>query len=204
MGIAERRAREKDELRRKILDTATGMFLQEGYHNVSMRKIAERIEYAPSTIYLHFKDKPDLVANICADAFAELDRRLEATMQLGKPPLETLRLSLQAYIEFGLEHPGNYIFVFCTPYEEYSSANAEETDSILRCSMTSFNRLKAGLQACMDSGDLRPADLDSAAQTTWLAIHGITAGLAIMHNFPFLERKRLIADFLDRVLAGLK
>src|ERR1035438_3108942 len=51
MGITERRAREKDELRRKILDAAAAMFVDEGYENVSMRKIAERIEYAPNEQY---------------------------------------------------------------------------------------------------------------------------------------------------------
>ena len=61
MGVQERRAREKKELRGEILDAARDLFLREGYENVSMRKIAEKIEYSPTTIYLYFQDKADLL-----------------------------------------------------------------------------------------------------------------------------------------------
>jgi AcrR family transcriptional regulator len=60
MGISQRREREQEQLRRKIFDAASELFAQEGYQNVSMRKIAERIEYSPTTIYLYFKDKNEL------------------------------------------------------------------------------------------------------------------------------------------------
>ena len=56
MGIKERRAREKEQLRRQILSAARELFVNEGYENVSMRKIANKIEYSPTTIYLYFKD----------------------------------------------------------------------------------------------------------------------------------------------------
>ena len=61
MGVQERRAREKKELRQEILDAAREMFVEDGYENVSMRKIAEKIEYSPTTIYLYFRDKADLL-----------------------------------------------------------------------------------------------------------------------------------------------
>ena len=67
MGVHERRAREKKELRQEILDAARDLFLREGYENVSMRKIAEKIEYSPTTIYLYFQDKADLLDCICEE-----------------------------------------------------------------------------------------------------------------------------------------
>jgi len=54
MGTAERRARQKASLRGEILDAARRMFAEEGYEQVSMRRLAERIEYSPTTIYLYF------------------------------------------------------------------------------------------------------------------------------------------------------
>ena len=58
MGSNERRERERLELRQLILDAARELFVEEGYDAVTMRRIAEKIEYTPTTIYLHFKD-PD-------------------------------------------------------------------------------------------------------------------------------------------------
>ena len=60
MGIRERQSRERDTVRRKILNAARTLFLNEGYANVSMRKIAEQIEYSPGAIYSYFTSKEDI------------------------------------------------------------------------------------------------------------------------------------------------
>jgi AcrR family transcriptional regulator len=60
MGISERKEREKQEMREKILLVATEMFIEEGYDKTSIRKIADKIEYSPATIYLYFKDKDEI------------------------------------------------------------------------------------------------------------------------------------------------
>ncbi len=52
MGVKERRAREKEQLRQQILSAARELFVTEGYEHVSMRKSADKIEYSPTTIYL--------------------------------------------------------------------------------------------------------------------------------------------------------
>ena len=72
MGITERREREREEVRRKILDAARELFATEGYAAVTMRKIAEAIEYSPTAIYGHFEDKDDLVHALCHEDFARL------------------------------------------------------------------------------------------------------------------------------------
>jgi len=61
MGIIERRERERKAVRKKILDAARELFVAEGYDAVTMRRIAETIEYSPTAIYFHFKDKETLI-----------------------------------------------------------------------------------------------------------------------------------------------
>ncbi|WP_321474776.1 TetR/AcrR family transcriptional regulator [uncultured Paludibaculum sp.] len=203
MGTAERRAREKDELRRRILEAATALFLEQGYESVSMRKIADRIEYAPSTIYLYFKDKVELVTSICFETFAELDRRLEAIRQLGLPPLETLRRSLTDYVDFGLEHPSHYTFVFCTPPAALKDIRPDQHVYVNTMAMATFDRLRVGIKACMDEGSIRVDDVETTAQSAWLFIHGVTIGLVIDCGFPFVDRRVLIETSLDRLIRGL-
>ena len=72
MGVKERREREKSEVRDKILDAARELFIAEGYEGVSMRKVADRIEYTPTTIYGYFADKEDLFRQLCHEDFARL------------------------------------------------------------------------------------------------------------------------------------
>jgi AcrR family transcriptional regulator len=67
MGVQERRARQKEGVREEILDAARTLFVKEGYEHVSMRKIAEKVEYAPGTIYLYFRDKAEILDRICEE-----------------------------------------------------------------------------------------------------------------------------------------
>ncbi|HWF84619.1 MAG TPA: helix-turn-helix domain-containing protein, partial [Vicinamibacterales bacterium] len=60
MGIKERHTRDREAVRRSILDAARNLFVSHGYENVSIRKIAERIEYSPAAIYGYFPSKDDI------------------------------------------------------------------------------------------------------------------------------------------------
>ena len=88
MGSTERRAREKVALRQQILDAARDLFVSEGYDAVSMRKIADRIEYSPTAIYLHFADKQALFTALCDETFEKLAARLEALVRRQPDPLD--------------------------------------------------------------------------------------------------------------------
>src|ERR1700752_2208141 len=112
MGITERRAREKEVLRTKILDAAGQLFVEEGFPNVSLRKIADRIEYSPATIYLYFRDKNELFTSLCYDTFSQLKEELERIETSEKDYVAGLREGLRFYIQFGLEHPHHYMLTF--------------------------------------------------------------------------------------------
>src|SRR5215813_3940645 len=100
MGVRERRAREKRFLRQEIMDAASELFVREGYENVSMRRIADKIEYSPTTIYLYFKDKAELLEQLCQETFAWLVQKLSKMMEQPGDPVERLKRGLLAYIEF--------------------------------------------------------------------------------------------------------
>jgi len=72
MGITERKEREKVEIRAMILDAARELFARDGYERVTMRGVAEAIEYSPTTIYNYFEDKDDLVKALCEEDFTRL------------------------------------------------------------------------------------------------------------------------------------
>src|SRR4051812_49342645 len=111
MGSTERREREKLELRTKILDAARELFVSDGYDAVTMRKIAERIEYSPTAIYIHFKDKSALLQELVSEDFGQLAAHFA---KLGRidDPIERLAKCGKAYVEFGIEHPNHYLLMF--------------------------------------------------------------------------------------------
>src|SRR6266542_1769402 len=98
MGTAERKSRQKESTRQEILDAARDRFVREGYESVSMRKIADRVEYAPGTIYLYFKDKAEILDTLCKQTFEKLRTRLEAIRKDTGEPVERLRHRLRTSI----------------------------------------------------------------------------------------------------------
>jgi AcrR family transcriptional regulator len=199
MGVQERRAREKKELRQEILDAARDLFLREGYENVSMRKIAEKIEYSPTTIYLYFQDKADLLDCICEETLGRLVRKQNVLEQTVADPLERLRLALRSYIEFGLKHPNHYMVTFVmTRTMESMPMKAHEMGQ------RAFNFLRTQLALCEERKLLEVSDVEATAQILWASIHGLTSLLIARPKFPWVERDRLIDTLIDTTLAGLR
>jgi AcrR family transcriptional regulator len=201
MGIKERRERQKEHLREEILEAARELFLKEGVENVSMRAIAKKIEYSPTTIYLYFKDKWDLFQSICEEAFAKLEQELEAIKTTEDNPVECVRLGAIAYANFGLGHPNHYRVVFMTPHA-HDCGNAFHFSG--SAGEKSFMYLVNQIQRGMEQGKFRRGDPMLAAQTAWSTMHGLTSLLITMPEFPWVGRNSLIEHLADTLVRGLK
>ena len=201
MGVQERRAREKKELRQEILDAARDMFVREGFENVSMRKIAEKIEYSPTTIYLYFKDKADLLDCICEETFARLVRKQNAIDQAVTDPIDRLKKGLRAYIEFGLKYPNHY---------KVALMMTEDFEERLQCERSremgkkAYVHLRNEVARCAELGLLQVADVDASAQVLWANIHGLTSLLITHPRFPWVDRNLFIDTSIENSVAGLQ
>ena len=102
MGIKERQDRERQAVRLAILDAARDLFVDEGYRNVSIRKIAERIEYSPAAIYSYFASKDDIFFALAEEGFRRLDAKVRGVLG-HDDPLEEVRACWWAYYEFSRE-----------------------------------------------------------------------------------------------------
>jgi AcrR family transcriptional regulator len=111
MGIVERKSRQKQALRERILEAARRIVMREGFAALSMRKIADAIEYSPATLYLHFASRDEIAQALCAEGYAQL---LETFVPLARiaDPAERLRALGRAYVAFGVAHPQTYRLIF--------------------------------------------------------------------------------------------
>ena len=176
MGTKERREREREELRAKILDAARELFAELGYEAVTMRKIAERIEYSPTAIYLHFKDKRAVIQELCDHDFLVLAKKLQRIARI-EEPLERLRAAGVAYVDFALEHPNHYRLMFMQSHPEV----VEESDE---CAIRKGNPeedayafLHGTVIEAIGAKCFRPevTDADLVAQSLWAAVHGVAS-----------------------------
>jgi AcrR family transcriptional regulator len=200
MGVQERRAREKKELRQEILDAARDLFVREGFENVSMRKIAEKIEYSPTTIYLYFKDKSDLLDCICEETFARLVKKQAVLDQAVPDPMERLARGLKAYIEFGLKHPNHYKVAFMMPEPFEDLEHCPRSHAM---GQKAFENLRRMVTLCSERGLIEVPDIEAIAQALWATIHGLTSLLIAHPRFTWVDRNHLIDTLIQNALNGL-
>lgn len=205
MGVKERREREREEIRGKILDAARELFVNEGYEAVSMRKIAEKIEYSPTAIYFHFKDKEAVMRELCDADFLALAQQFG---EIGKiaDPIERLRATGLAYADFALNYPNHYRLMFMTPHPPHDpeksavrKGNPEED---------AYAFLKSTIEEGIAQGRFRPelTDADLLAQVNWAGMHGVVSLQIAKCNDDWIDwrdasdRIRLMLDALIRGL----
>ena len=202
MGVKERKLRQKKFLRQEILDAASELFVKEGFENVSMRRIAEKIEYSPTTIYLYFKDKAELLEQVCSETFARLSAHLTRILEQSGDPQERLKRGLIAYINFGLENPHHYRATFMMPKPEgFDRQKYSRPDSP---GIQTFDFLRRSVYDCIAVGEFRISDPEIISQTLWSGVHGVTS-LLIIHDkgFPWVEKKQFIPFVVDTLISGV-
>lgn len=199
MGTSDRRHRHRTSLRREILAAASQLFVEQGFQRVTMRRIAERIEYSPTTIYLHFKDKNELLEAVCQETFAQLAGKLERLSLTASTPLGHLREALRTYVEFGLANRHQYAVAFSGSHPGSGGGSFEKS-----IGSGVFDVLRQAVRACAERGDIQAQQVDVTAQALWAAAHGVTSLLITMPAFPFVPVPALVDHLVDTLLAGLK
>jgi len=173
MGVQERRAREKSETRDKILDAARELFLSEGYEGVTMRKVAEKIEYSPTAIYVYFADKEDLFRELCHEDFGRLAELFQSP-NLPLSPVDRLKCIGRSYVQFGVEFPNHYKMMFMTPHP-VEGLTEEDQEIKGNPEMDAYAFLKMTVQQAIDGRYFREEfrDAELISQTLWASVHGV-------------------------------
>lgn len=170
MGITDRKEREKQEMRRHIIEVAMRMFVEEGYEKTSIRNIAEKIEYSPATIYLYYKDKDELLYEVQREAFGQLHTAF-AENAVSRSPTKKLEQLLRAYVQFGLEKPDLYDLMFIIR----APMNAVEENDAWVNGEACFQFLLDTIEGCMAHKLLRFRDKMVAALSIWSTVHGLVS-----------------------------
>ena len=114
MGVKERQEREREATARAILDAARELFVAEGYQNVSIRKIAEKIEYSPAAIYSYFPSKDDIFLALAEEGFRMLFESAECARRehAHAAAVDCIRSAFLNLYEFSKSHPEYHALMF--------------------------------------------------------------------------------------------
>lgn len=173
---AGRKAKGDGYLRRaEILQAAEKLFVSEGYQGATIRKIAQEVGLSSTALYMHFRDKSEILVEICEQTFDHLRLTNQEIADLPLPAVEQVRRMLEAYIDFALANPNAYLVVF-----ERTMDVSEDKKATLRAMGSRVaTPLEDVLRKAAAETPLR-CGVEEAAQTCWAACHGLVS-LIINH-----------------------
>ena len=193
MGSEQRRERDRQEMRDTILRAAIKLFAEESFEKVTMRRIAEAIDYTPGTLYWYFKDKDEIVFALHQRGFQMLFAVQQPTMAIADP-VERLRKLAEVYLDFALENPQYYDLMFIN---SATGRCIERDEGSWKAGEAAFGVLRETVRQVIESGRMRgTSDPDVAAYACWAAVHGI-ASLLIRNRcgmLPEQDRSRILRE----------
>ena len=202
MGLKERRQKHKEEFKAEILEAALALFVQEGYNQFSMRKLASRIEHSPTTIYLYFRDRSDLLLRICENFYANLLQEQLQGMTADAPPEQLLRQAFLSYVSYSLKHPELYKVVFFSNPQLYG--RPEDYLSRDTMSLKCWKQFCELVDNCIKSGYFRPLDCYPLSTVMWIAMHGLVTSTIFTKDFPLPDPAIMTEMMLDGVFSGYR
>jgi AcrR family transcriptional regulator len=174
-------AEDASSLRDKILAEAIGIVAQAGAGSITMRTLAQRLGYSPATIYLHFRNKDELLKEIALHGFERLVEATRTAGQVADPRLAVIEGG-RRYLEFALENPALYRLMF----EEIDLSKYQSPADPFLPGRSLFDLYRELYERASRAGALRASpgiDADLATVIGWSAVHGF-AMLALSGRLP--------------------
>ncbi len=197
MGIAERKQKEKKELKRKILNAARELFSTEGFNNVSMRNIALKIEYSPTTIYNYFANKSEILQHLIQDHYINILEKGEELQADSAQPVESrIKAYLNMYVNEHLSNP-EHLRLLAGQYTDFNPGPVENLKGF-----RGYQLMKQFVRMGVEEGLFKDQDFDSAAQFLWSTVFGLSSLLVLRPSFPWQEN--IVESTLNYAVNSLK
>ncbi|QBD79063.1 TetR/AcrR family transcriptional regulator [Ktedonosporobacter rubrisoli] len=177
MGRKERRQREQQELRQSIMDAAREIALAEGWRNVTMRKIAERIEYSHPAIYDYFENKDVLLLELVHEGFRLLELELQTAQARASNATEKLFLIGQGYFTFARRYPELYRVMFGLDGATFSISEPEKEGLQIGKIATE------AVMGVLEEHNWSTQYVDEEVNILWSTAHGLVT-LAMVERLP--------------------
>lgn len=186
--------------RGEILAAAEKIFIAEGYSGATIRKIADAVGVSSTALYMHFRDKDQILLEISNDA---IERLLELNTQIAAQPIDPVsrvRVMLEAYMKFALDNPNTYQLVFCSTGEHVSS---DKSADVMALGDRCFEKFSEPVHQIAAQGRLRSGSAVEAAEVLWSGCHGLVSLLITKPSRGWSDPDHLMKVMLDGLLYGL-
>jgi len=194
MGSKQRIERHKEFIREQILNAALNIGIKSGWHALSMRKIAEVIEYSAPAIYEYFGSKEEILRELTRNGFILLTKQLQEAKSKFNNPLEQLRAMWKAYWNFSLSEQKRYQIMFGI---EFTCCDFKKTLAESERAVSLFQGVIAEI---LHQNDAREATVQQYYYTFWSTIHGLISINLIRSDVPEEINTQVLSAAMESIL----
>jgi AcrR family transcriptional regulator len=195
---------QKNEIRDSIINIARELFINDGYENASMRKIAAQAGFAPTKIYYYFKNKKEILKHFWVDISQDMWEKSKPDEQvLSGDPINLIRHLMTATVHYWLEHPKNYQLLietqdFKAPLDDnFDVYNTPGTKEYVETMTNAVTR-------CMANGSFKEDNVLYVSQLITSATYGVYGSFYSLPSIAWVNKEKLISDSIENTLRGLQ
>ncbi|MBC8162586.1 MAG: TetR/AcrR family transcriptional regulator [Roseiflexaceae bacterium] len=177
MGRRERRLRDQQELRQSMLEAARAIALAEGWSHVTMRKIADRIEYSHAAIYDYFENKDVLLRELLHEGFRLLEADMRRARAHARDPEDALRRIAHGYLGFAWRYPELYRLMYGLDGVTFRVSEPEKEGRQIEDVATGT------VKDVLDAHGWSTEHLTDQVNILWGTIHGLVT-LTLINSIP--------------------
>lgn len=185
-------------LKDRIIITTRQLLLEEGYRNISLRKIARNIGVSATSIYLHFENKDDLIHTLMEQAIDRLNGRLQEAAETDTDPISMLESMARIYVNFALDNPQEYQIIFLFSSEELSRYPVEK----FRKARRGYELVHSVLVEGVNQGLIYEEHPRLAAYTFWAQLHGVMSVVLSKRLDTRIDQKEFIEQAIEHIIHG--
>ena len=195
--MVTRREREKEAMRELIISTAKEIIADEGFDNVSIRKIANKIEYSPSIIYHYFKDKDEIMNTVMNSGYMKIVRAVSISDTENLTPKQRLSQMTRNYIKEALKMPDEFLAV-----QINQSPQALKHTSYLYMGASKEKPALTALYKCLNEiyPETNEEQIELKAQIIAASTMGMIIKLIIERDIGEVQKEKLINYFIEEVI----
>jgi len=170
-------ASKKEEIRAKIVSVSKELFINEGFENISIRKIAQKAECIPRTIYYYFENKRALLHYLWIDIFKMLSIECEKEIKGIDDPLEIIQVIYKKYVNYWLKNRDQYRVIFMIEDLNATSDHDAVILDMIKSSAEFIFIFERAVEACIKNKIFKEKNTDLTVQIFFLSAHGLASGL---------------------------
>ncbi len=197
MGISERRLRQQEAIRQQIIAASWQIIDQEGWHALSIRRIADAIEYSVPVIYKHFENKEAIQEYFIKDGFNKLTQDLEAPAGLTVPHEERIRAIAASYWRFAASKTAHYRIMY-----SLGIPHCETVNSVAEMKRMS-DIMRSAIEDLANDHDHQHIDIYLKLKTFWSTLHGFISIELLSNNVIPEEPTPMFMDAIESFMFTL-